>query len=393
MTFNPTKTKNVFFFLPNLIGYSRVVFCAIALYYLPYKTSVAFIFYAISCLLDAFDGQAARKFNQTSSFGAVLDMVTDRSTTSCLLVYLTLLYPDYTLFWQFLIALDLSSHYMQMYSSLYLRASSHKSVDPKKSAWILRQYYTNNKVLFGVCAGNELFYIGLYLLGNFYVLNPSRFSNSTITNAINTKTIAPVTLFAKSLEQVGFSVSKFREIALTAAPSSIIDAAIKNTKWNIICALFKAITTPATIVKFYEKNYDQIVLVSIIILILITSPIFLFKQIINVIQMAGASRNLAKHDAELKFGKSSSTSTTKPHTKSSSTSTTKTPTKSSTARGRSKSVVREEIVKNIESDDESNDEEEFIKLISRNTTSRTATPRKPNRQRSVSRTPAKNRKK
>lgn len=34
--------------------------------------------YGISCLLDAVDGQAARALGQTSKFGAVLDMVTDR---------------------------------------------------------------------------------------------------------------------------------------------------------------------------------------------------------------------------------------------------------------------------------------------------------------------------
>ena len=34
--------------------------------------------YVVSCLLDAVDGQAARALQQTSKFGAVLDMVTDR---------------------------------------------------------------------------------------------------------------------------------------------------------------------------------------------------------------------------------------------------------------------------------------------------------------------------
>jgi CDP-diacylglycerol--inositol 3-phosphatidyltransferase len=34
--------------------------------------------YGVSCLLDAADGHAARALQQTSKFGAVLDMVTDR---------------------------------------------------------------------------------------------------------------------------------------------------------------------------------------------------------------------------------------------------------------------------------------------------------------------------
>lgn len=34
--------------------------------------------YCVSALLDAVDGQAARALGQTSKFGAILDMVTDR---------------------------------------------------------------------------------------------------------------------------------------------------------------------------------------------------------------------------------------------------------------------------------------------------------------------------
>ena len=36
------------------------------------------IAYSVSCLLDAADGAAARALGQSSKFGAVLDMVTDR---------------------------------------------------------------------------------------------------------------------------------------------------------------------------------------------------------------------------------------------------------------------------------------------------------------------------
>jgi phosphatidylglycerophosphate synthase len=42
------------------------------------------ITYCVSCLLDAVDGYAARALNQTSKFGAVLDMVIDRCVPSCL---------------------------------------------------------------------------------------------------------------------------------------------------------------------------------------------------------------------------------------------------------------------------------------------------------------------
>ncbi|WFD27422.1 CDP-diacylglycerol--inositol 3-phosphatidyltransferase [Malassezia nana] len=148
----PVKRENVFLFVPNLI-----------------------VLYCISCLLDAFDGMFARMLNQSSRFGAVLDMVTDRCTTACLLCFLTATYPSFALLFQGLVTLDFSSHYIHMYtyvaasahiSTLVSGSSSHKKVDSKTSR-ILSLYYTNTRVLFLFCAANELFFVCLYLM-DFY---------------------------------------------------------------------------------------------------------------------------------------------------------------------------------------------------------------------------------
>lgn len=152
----------VFLFVPNLIGYLRIFLAGVALYYLERNTVYCVISYCISCALDALDGFAARHFNQCSKFGAVLDMVTDRCTTTCLLCYLAHIYPKWSIFFQFLISLDVSSHYMHMYSSLTSGATSHKSVS-KTHNFLLQAYYNSKVVLFLVCAGNELFFIALYL--------------------------------------------------------------------------------------------------------------------------------------------------------------------------------------------------------------------------------------
>ncbi|KAI0362239.1 phosphatidylinositol synthase [Trametes cingulata] len=157
-----TYSENVFLFVPNLIGYSRIILAALSLHYMSYHPKYCTVLYCISCLLDAFDGHAARALGQASKFGAVLDMVTDRCTTTSLLCYLTSAYPDYALVFQFLIALDFSSHYMHMNSSLVTGSKSHKQVDSDVSRF-LRAYY-NPTTLFIVCAGNELFYIALYLM-------------------------------------------------------------------------------------------------------------------------------------------------------------------------------------------------------------------------------------
>lgn len=99
--------------------------------------------YATSCLLDALDGYFARKLNQHTTFGAVLDMVTDRCTTTCLLVFLATAMPRYAMTFQLLISLDLASHYVHMCATLSMSSgTSHKDVDAKRS-WLLHMYYSN----------------------------------------------------------------------------------------------------------------------------------------------------------------------------------------------------------------------------------------------------------
>lgn len=125
-------------------GYSRVFLTFASLYYMPLHPRTCSFLYTVSCLLDGLDGYAARYFNQSTTFGAVLDMVTDRCTTACLLVFLSSAWPRWAIIFQGLISLDMASHYMHMYATLSMGGSSqsHKKVDPSRS-WIMYQYYTS----------------------------------------------------------------------------------------------------------------------------------------------------------------------------------------------------------------------------------------------------------
>lgn len=98
------ERENIFLFMPNVIGrdraisvvclsvlirlwagYLRIVLAVASLYYMGLHPRTCSLLYSVSCLLDALDGYAARYYEQSTRFGAVLDMVTDRCTTSCLL--------------------------------------------------------------------------------------------------------------------------------------------------------------------------------------------------------------------------------------------------------------------------------------------------------------------
>ncbi|OBA22913.1 CDP-diacylglycerol--inositol 3-phosphatidyltransferase [Metschnikowia bicuspidata var. bicuspidata NRRL YB-4993] len=153
--------QHVFRFIPNVIGYIRVLTAFLSFLTMKNHPVWTLVLYGISGFLDAFDGYAARKFDQGTRFGAVLDMVTDRCATSSLICYLCVIYPQYCVMWQLLVSLDLSSHYMHMYAMLSSGSTSHKNVGEKSK--LLNLYYTNRKVLFFVCLVNELFYMATYL--------------------------------------------------------------------------------------------------------------------------------------------------------------------------------------------------------------------------------------
>ena len=50
-----------------LVGYARIVLAILSFYFMPTDYIVATIMYLLSGLLDAFDGHAARYFNQSES--------------------------------------------------------------------------------------------------------------------------------------------------------------------------------------------------------------------------------------------------------------------------------------------------------------------------------------
>ncbi|KAF2000151.1 hypothetical protein P154DRAFT_492210 [Amniculicola lignicola CBS 123094] len=248
---------NIFLFYPNLIGYLRVILTIASLYYMPLHPRTCSLLYSTSYLLDALDGMAARYFNQETKFGIVLDMVTDRCTTSCLLVFLASVFPRWSIIFQGLISLDLASHYMHMYATLTMGESgqSHKNVNKSKSR-VLNLYYSNKVVLFTFCAMNELFFIGLYLLA---------FSSPYLSPTLLQSTGNPASL----------------SVGTPAAPEGSI---LFTSPWS------------AGAMEYARAN--KMDSTGPWILAVISFPVMLGKQIINAIQLVKASQWLAAGDLE-----------------------------------------------------------------------------------------------
>ncbi|KAJ4136110.1 phosphatidylinositol synthase 1 (CDP-alcohol phosphatidyltransferase1) [Fusarium equiseti] len=249
--------ENIFLFYPNIIGYARIVLAIASLYYMPLHPRTCSFLYSVSCLLDALDGYAARIYEQSTRFGAVLDMVTDRCTTACLIVFLSSAFPRWAIVFQGLIALDLASHYMHMYATLVVSGSnaSHKNIDESKN-WLLRLYYTNKGVLFTLCALNELFFIALYLL------------------CFSSPLVSPYLI--KPIETVGAELQAGAQV---------------NT--SILAQIFPDPFSPAALELARANKMDSTVPWAIAG---ISFPFMFMKQFINCVQLYNASQALAEID-------------------------------------------------------------------------------------------------
>eukprot|EP01018_Ginkgo_biloba_P010024 Gb_05111 [translate_table: standard] len=157
------KSWPIYLYVPNLIGYARIM-ANIMAFGLCFTNKKLFAgLYFVSFVCDELDGRFARMLNQASTFGAVLDMVTDRVSTAALLVVLSHLYRPCFGFFLGMLALDITSHWLQMYSAFLSSKTSHKDVNDSKS-WLVKAYYQHRLFMGYCCVGAEVLYLILYLL-------------------------------------------------------------------------------------------------------------------------------------------------------------------------------------------------------------------------------------
>lgn len=166
-TYNSVK---IFLLVPNLVCYVRIfllmLFAVLIILDHPLLGILALIFAALSELLDAVDGFFARKLNQMSRLGTILDYTLDRVTLACGLCAVIFYYPQYWLISCFALALDMSSHFFHLYLTHLQGDKSHKTVTNRMPK-LLRWYYGNRLVLFFSCLLHE-FFIVFVLASYFY---------------------------------------------------------------------------------------------------------------------------------------------------------------------------------------------------------------------------------
>ncbi|KAG5380556.1 hypothetical protein IGI04_028398 [Brassica rapa subsp. trilocularis] len=216
---------SVYLYIPNIVGYMRVVLNCVAFAVCFSNKTLFSLLYFFSFCCDAVDGWCARRFNQgffqdlpitvicrkleldsflllsssVSTFGAVLDMVTDRVSTACLLVILSQVYRPSLVFLS-LLALDIASHWLQMYSTFLAGKSSHKDVKDSTS-WLFRLYYGNRIFMCYCCVSCELLYIILLLIAKNQTENLLNVVVATLTQISPLSFLLALTLFGWSMKQ------------------------------------------------------------------------------------------------------------------------------------------------------------------------------------------------
>eukprot|EP00768_Dysnectes_brevis_P008575 gnl/Dysnectes_brevis/784_a864_4511.p1 GENE.gnl/Dysnectes_brevis/784_a864_4511~~gnl/Dysnectes_brevis/784_a864_4511.p1 ORF type:complete len:222 (-),score=26.92 gnl/Dysnectes_brevis/784_a864_4511:113-778(-) len=155
------SSTSILLFIPNIIGFARIV-SALLGFYLSQNGSPwwCIVLGSISVVLDAFDGWTARLYDQSTTFGAILDMVTDRCFSTLLCMQLAVIKPSLLFPAQIMVAIDLGSHWMaQMEAAKGQR--SHKAL-PEDVNILLRVYYTSRIVLGGLCVCYDGCLMALY---------------------------------------------------------------------------------------------------------------------------------------------------------------------------------------------------------------------------------------
>ncbi|SPJ11879.1 phosphatidylinositol synthase [Plasmodium sp. DRC-Itaito] len=156
------KKKNVYLYIPNIIGYIRVIL-ALSGFIISRKNLFLFVcFYGASQALDALDGWTARKFNQTSVFGQILDQITDRLSTSLLYLLNSSVYEEYITLIGLIMIADIAGHYFHSTSCAIAGNKTHKKIE--KGNKLLKLYYEKPWVMVICIIAYESFLICSYLL-------------------------------------------------------------------------------------------------------------------------------------------------------------------------------------------------------------------------------------
>lgn len=125
-------------FIPNLMGYARIVLAFVGLYISSSRPVAAIWVWLASASLDLLDGIIARALNQTSSFGVVLDISADNILRTC--VWIAASHDNIKVVACFFISLE----WVTMICTQLHSGEAHWKSERHKDPWFIRTCFHNN---------------------------------------------------------------------------------------------------------------------------------------------------------------------------------------------------------------------------------------------------------
>jgi len=157
---------DVLTFAPNLIGYLRVALLCAACWFVNTDHRACLALYCASFGLDVLDGPVARRLQQSTRFGASLDMLTDKASTPVLLLALSRRHPATSWVLVPCVLLDVASHFFLVQATAQRGGRSHKAGSGVEASAplssLVRLFYAHKPFFGWTCLGHEIFVVALY---------------------------------------------------------------------------------------------------------------------------------------------------------------------------------------------------------------------------------------
>ena len=153
--------------LPNLLSISRVVFLIPIIFLFEYKFYLLSVgFFLLASITDYLDGYFARKNNQTSSIGSLLDLLADKIFVSVLIIWMTFNFDSLVILISsiLIVSREISISYLRLYivsNSKYIAEVKSDLVGKYKTAI---QMFGLGLILISPLLSNFFFNISLVII-------------------------------------------------------------------------------------------------------------------------------------------------------------------------------------------------------------------------------------
>ena len=232
---------SVLLYPANCINYVRFSLLLISFYNLKKRPVLAFVTGILAGLIDDFDGEIARRYNSTSKFGAAIDRLMDRWTTTVLYFFLTNVYPKYWYLFAHVGFVELFGDVLRFYKEvakqeLHIKLENNTIEDASISSYesILKVFLPL------VWYTSDLFYWLLYF--GFFIVNKAEVDvNNNLIFDENIGENRRKTSYTSSLKKdyliIYDKLAKIFEASLMKLGFKFIDLKLAFNTLGIICLL------------------------------------------------------------------------------------------------------------------------------------------------------------